>query len=287
MGFLLIIFYIALPFLLIGSGYYFVIRNLLPAANKGFSPVRYSVYASALLAIGFFIYGLHEISASSSSTAGLGYIVLPIYVAKAGAACFVVFWALINIPFLIAKGLRSKTFPAERFYQLTLAIIILAATYLIAHHHSTRSVLIKEAESSTTNPERLFALYSKAAENWDSEVLARLACNPKTSIDVLKDIYAFLSVSNDVPVRHHPFQIFYSLAHNRNTPAEVLRELAKRPENSVRVAVALNPNTPLDVLHTLAKDEEELVRHWVAANPLFVSELPENMKTNEYRFPVP
>ncbi len=50
-----------------------------------------------------------------------------------------------------------------------------------------------------------------------------------------------------------------SAAGNPNTPADVLRELAKDRDWRVRMSVAHNPATSIDVLIKLSKDEDDRV----------------------------
>lgn len=49
------------------------------------------------------------------------------------------------------------------------------------------------------------------------------------------------------------------VAENPNTPADVLRELAKDRDWRVRMSVAHNPATSIDVLIKLSKDEDDRV----------------------------
>lgn len=56
-------------------------------------------------------------------------------------------------------------------------------------------------------------------------------------------------------------------AGNPNTPAEVLRELAKDSHWYVRCFAAGNPNTPVDMLIELEKDSDRHVRRFAAGNP--------------------
>lgn len=56
------------------------------------------------------------------------------------------------------------------------------------------------------------------------------------------------------------------LAWNPNTPADVLVELARKRNESIREGVAWNPNTPADVLAKLAKETRANIRTYVAMN---------------------
>ena len=55
------------------------------------------------------------------------------------------------------------------------------------------------------------------------------------------------------------FVVRKNAAGNPNTPAGVLRELAKDRDWRVRMSVAHNPATSIDVLIELSKDEDDRV----------------------------
>jgi len=57
------------------------------------------------------------------------------------------------------------------------------------------------------------------------------------------------------------------LAYDRNTPKNVLRELARYYDWRIRAQVAKNPNTPEDTLRDLIKDEDWMVRCNIGKNP--------------------
>ena len=57
------------------------------------------------------------------------------------------------------------------------------------------------------------------------------------------------------------------LAIDRNTPKDVLRELAKDKHYAIRMFVAKNPNTPLGTLRYLVKDKDSEVRAGLLVNP--------------------
>ena len=57
------------------------------------------------------------------------------------------------------------------------------------------------------------------------------------------------------------------LARNRNTPVDILRELAKSESASVWMDLAENPNTPEDILQDYAKSKSAVLRCRVARNP--------------------
>jgi hypothetical protein len=57
------------------------------------------------------------------------------------------------------------------------------------------------------------------------------------------------------------------VAHNKNVPVDVLRNLSRSEDPAVRAAVAQKRKCPEDVMMTLAADTSETVRLTVALNP--------------------
>jgi len=68
-------------------------------------------------------------------------------------------------------------------------------------------------------------------------------------------------------LKYRTFNKRVRLSEDTNTPAGILRDLAKDEDYSVRYCVAKNPNTHIDVLRDLVKDESWGVRQAVARNP--------------------
>lgn len=134
----------------------------------------------------------------------------------------------------------------------------------------------------------------KAIENRIGEMNTniRLAGNPSTSVDVLRELSqednikirkgiaknpstpadVLLELSRDNIEREKgsvftvPF-ILIDVAEHPNTPAEALINLSKDPYDNIRYNVAKHPNTPIETLMELSKDKNEGVHHAVAGNP--------------------
>ncbi|BAY08625.1 hypothetical protein [Calothrix sp. NIES-2098] len=84
-----------------------------------------------------------------------------------------------------------------------------------------------------------------------------IAYSPATAATILKHL-----------AKHTDGYTRDGVAHNLNTPPEVLRELANKQESGEpRIFLARNINTPSDVLESLSKDRDEKVRIGVAENP--------------------
>lgn len=95
------------------------------------------------------------------------------------------------------------------------------------------------------------------ARSPDAYVRGDVALNPKTPVSTIRELA--LAPNQDL-------QIQIGLAHNANTPPDVLSELACSDSEYTRSAVARNPSTPIDTLEALARDPEPLVRGDVILN---------------------
>ncbi len=67
-------------------------------------------------------------------------------------------------------------------------------------------------------------------------------------------------------IKNAPTETLDKLAWNVNTSADVLTELARNKNESIRKGVAWNPNTPAEVLKRLANEVRAGVRQYVAGN---------------------
>lgn len=95
------------------------------------------------------------------------------------------------------------------------------------------------------------------ARSPDTYVRGDVVLNSKTPVSTLRKLA--LAPNQDL-------QIQMGLAHNANTPPDVLSELAGSDSEYTRSAVARNPSTPIDTLEALARDPEPLVRGDVILN---------------------
>ncbi len=75
---------------------------------------------------------------------------------------------------------------------------------------------------------------------------------------------ADIQVWNEV-LEKYPDLAFW-VAQNKSVPLEILEELAKHPDSTVRDMVARKRKIPESLMITLATDEDESVRHALANN---------------------
>jgi hypothetical protein len=118
-----------------------------------------------------------------------------------------------------------------------------------------KKILGKEAEN-------ILNITRSKATSVPKSLLAKIKSNEASSEEI-KEAFIWAQKQN-YGIRILVFDLVIA---NPNTPYEILAQLAKDEDYSVRMAVAENPNTPPELLAQLAKDEDYHVRRAVAGNP--------------------
>jgi hypothetical protein len=88
------------------------------------------------------------------------------------------------------------------------------------------------------------------------------AANPLSSPDRLRRLARFDGIQAG-------YELDNRLASNPNTPPDVLRELATRDQLGTKMCLARNPRCPEDVLQLLSRESDEWIQKSLAANPNF------------------
>jgi len=269
MRFMLIIL---IPYLLLAAGFFFSLRS----AFRSHAPSRIlflpSLVISALLTLGLITWGFVEIGALTSSTAPIGYLVLP-YMALAGALmAFLLVLAIGVIGRFIAERVGEASPCLTSMPKLLAALVFLLATGWGVHHNIARSRLLDAAASEATDAATLQTLLATAIRSGDLELQAELASNPGTPVPDLARLYDACKHSLDDPASPD-YRLFHALAWNPQTPADILTALADAPFESVRYALASNPSTPSDVLEGMMDEEDSLIRFSLSENPNFPDDL--------------
>jgi len=190
---------ILIPYLLLATAYFFSLR----AAIRSRSPSRIlflpALLASILLTAGFLAWGFLGIKASTSSTAAIGYVVLP-YMA--------LICAILGYIFALAVGVVLR-FIAERagwastrltsVSKLIGAILFLTMVGWITHHNVVRSRLLDAAESETTDASSLQSILDTAIKSQDRELLSKLSTNPNLPEDLRQQLQADDSKQVETP----------------------------------------------------------------------------------------
>ncbi len=249
---------IALPCVLMGMGFFLAIRR----AYRSSSPARplflYPLICSFVLTSGYMLRGYHAICTSRSSTAGIGLFFLPFESVVVAVAGFVVSWSVLYVAHFVIQRINGIRVGLTSVVFLALAIALLAWTGYVAHNKIVRHRLLNEAASGTdvASLERILA---SSIVSHDNEVLYRLAKNPNTPIADLVRLYDYCK-PNIAKFSPPEYPIFHALAHNPQTPPDILSVLAGCQSSSTRLAVVTNPSTPMTTLRQLAEGQDDFVR---------------------------
>jgi hypothetical protein len=241
--------------------------------------------------------GYWAIVQSRSSTAGLGFLLLPSAGALSGAlatlsarlrvdprpAIRVVAWGLLlaSAGVVAAYGVggtreRVKNRDRDRQQEEARRLIDghrLAIAQLVRNneghesavldaeierHRDDRTFLIAALETSFVSEDRLDAL----SANGDLGLVLMIARNPRTRPDTLERIYR---------TSPYPFYFFQALAEHENTPVAILRRLADRPApidaGMIERALAGNPSVPPDILDRVAGSGDVYTVRNLLGNP--------------------
>jgi hypothetical protein len=96
------------------------------------------------------------------------------------------------------------------------------------------------------------------------------ASNPLTSPDRLRALVHFRGIQAG-------YELDNRIASNPNTPVEALRELYKRGQLGTLMCLAANPNTPPDLLEKLSSNQDEFVVKRLADNPKLPERIRERL----------
>jgi hypothetical protein len=251
---------IVLPQVAIGAGYAFLIRRSLATREK--IPL-YAGVASGILCAGFLSWAIYSIVWSSSSTAAIGFILLPFYLLTVAALGYAVSWSVLTLSTVTGRGRRYLTTARPGKWKTMVALALLLAIAFAGQHHLERRLLLSLARSEATESVELARLTKAALSHGDLQLLTQLANNPASKVTALEEIFDHCAHQLADELARPCYGVFLGLAKNHRTPARMLTALARRSETSVRVAVARHANTPVNTIVALSRDGEELVRTWV------------------------
>lgn len=181
--------------------------------------------AAGLVALGMLFGSLFGTDLSKSSTAGLIFVVVPIYAA-------------------VALGL-GYGLGALAYRKLAAAAESIGTQPVISAGYR-RFIWVPVAMLSVL----LFGMLKNSIQHNDLAVAER-ASSPETLHYVHEKVLRGEADSFGVPL---------FLAQNPNTSADILTDLAKHEHQSVRIFVAKHPNTPLNVVASLKDDCSEYIR---------------------------
>ena len=257
--------FVLIPWTILVGGFTLLLRAQ-RRRPEGFSSLTArSLIGSAIATLAFNVWALLAIFGSSSSTAAIGFVFLPLYSFAVAAAAWATAWSLLTLHGLARSGGAApgpRGWAAVGAAGLFLAVLAAGST-LAWQRHS----LLAAASQSDAPPARLEQIAEQALAGSDYEVLGRLATNAGAAPGLIAKLTAFCEneIGGARPV--HCYSILFGLASHPAAPAELLARLAENPELSIRIVAARNPHTPAASAEMLASDPEFSVRLWVTMHP--------------------
>jgi len=258
---------VATLYLLLIGGFVLVFRAQRQHPKTASKIPLYSLRTSAVLAVVVLVLGFYFIFSSRSSTAGIGFLFVPIYALGAAIAGSTISWSFLTLAALASRA-RARLF-ADKPTPIvaSTAAVVLLTGFVAAYMVGTRPWLLAAAESPETQVQRLHEIADVATAENDLGILQRLAKNSAVPDGSLREVYKHCADARETRAKNLCYSVFHSLAWNKSTPTDLLHELAKNPKRTIRRGVALNQGTPLEVLEQLIHDDDSSVRESLAGNP--------------------
>ena len=230
--------------------------------------------ASAVSVIGttlFLAYVSHLILQIRSSTAALGFLVLPVYGVIGGSIIFALTWAMAEL--IGCRTLWKKSTETINGWKFCLAALILLSTAGLLLNYVHSEFYVRKAGNRSASAEELKALWSRPGTQRDRFIVAALAKNRACPPDILLAIAKI-----DTPAFREKHQSFRDLmkndfyaahrhvAQNPNTPVEALVLLSRSPSPYVISDVARNVRTPIPTLVATSNHPDFIVPLALAGN---------------------
>ena len=257
-GIVMIVGLIILPSVLLAVGFFSAFGTAYRASSPARSLFLYSLIGSLIVTSGFTIWAYHAICISKSSTAVIGFFILPLYSIAVAFAGLLISWSFLYVGRFTAERLGIIADRITTLAPLLLAIALLTLTGYVVQNKVARYRLLNKAASGT-NADSLATILADGIASRDLEVLSKLAKNPNTPISDLVRLYGFCKPTI---TKSHPseYPVLFSLAQNPQTPSDILAVLAGCRQSTIRYAVAINPSTPTKTLRLLAEDHDDSVK---------------------------
>lgn len=228
-------------------------------------PQKFALVLGITAAVIYCILGTFAIFRSASSTAGIGFIILPFQaVIILVVFAFIGFWLGV-----IAQGVCDKQYRYKLKFYLAFIILIPAlyfSTTWGAELFSTYREVTRIGDMNTQELEQAYLNRPKhSLYGYDIFILAAIAQNPNTSSDVLDDI-AHL---NDPRINDTIGSVINLTRENRKGLA-VIRLVEKNPNVSMKTLAYLTDSNNYSLLGDLAgnpKLSQELLRKLYARAP--------------------
>ena len=264
---------IILPHLALVTAFALLIHRSLRTKKK--IPL-YAAVTSAALCVAFLTWTVYSTLWTRSSTAAIGFILLPFYLVAIAALGYAAAWSLLTLSTVTERARRCLATKPPGRWKTMIALLLLLAIAFAGERHLERRAVLSLARSPGTDAVALLRLTADALRRADTQLLTQLANNPASEASALEDIFDHCIDYTAGELARSCYRALLALAKNQRTPAHVLTTLAQRSETSVRVAVARHANTPASTIVALSGDREELVRTWVTQH----SALPDSVLRN-------
>lgn len=236
-----------------------------------------------IMALYIIIVTVYSITKSTSSTAGLGYIMLPFLVLFYAGIVWLLSWAILTLA-VLAGGYLEASWRGQikTFHAIFALILIIAATFVIVNN-MYRSAWVDKIAALNTE-EQFQHYFQQAVNEKDQNTLLLLALNPNIPSELLKTLKADVKhgIEIDIAIASNPStqtelltelaassddHILEQVAKHANTSVEILTQLADSRNIYVLTEVARNTNTPVNVLNKLSQSAETGVLWAVLFNP--------------------
>jgi len=249
-----------IPWVVLGGGFFLLLRAQARRPERFASVTARSLIGSALLTVALNVWTIVAILTSTSSTAAVGFVFLPMYSFAAATLGFAASWSLLTL-IEAARG-RARGRLAAIGAAVFLAIVASAGAYAWR-----RSAWLSDAASAQTPPARITAIAEQAFAGNDLETLERLASNPALDAGLAEKLTAHCQGELEGARPGLCYSVFVGLAASPAATPELLASLAKFSDVTIRSRVAQNPHTPAAIAEALANDPDASVRMWVAMHP--------------------
>ena len=257
--------------------------NKMNTKTKEPGPLRYGLILGAIGFVGAFIWGIWSVTQSlaSSSTAALGYLVVPVLSLIIAIPFFVLGYCLYYIVEVFKSSGKKRLLSFTLALSVSLALLIPFSFWVDSG--LTLSRVVDEIDNLKAEEIEIFLEKSDYGEN--QYVLEAVVSRSDIDADLLHKIATINSPElHERPhgfffpfwerskkkrewLKRTDFAVMRVIAWHPNVDVRTLLVLANSPDDYVLGAVASNDKTPPDVLARLLKKGGQTIYGGLASNP--------------------
>jgi len=195
---------------------------------------------------------LFIVGSSGDAWSGLIFIYWILYVLPVTGVSLVLIWSIAI--FVEASNPSSDVVSSvtSRSKIFAISYISLAVIVLFIYGYHVNQLAV--ASNTTASPEVVRTIYQSRYASYDKQIMQALASNTASPSDILRQL-----------ARHDDISIRRKVAYNTSTPSSVLSILSREDDVRIQRNVCNNPATTLTALAILAEDEKWNVRWCVAS----------------------